>query len=113
MSFGKLYGYEGNPRTTGLLAIAKENGLDVELVDTNPGKGVSSDYLKINRLGRIPTFVGADGFILSELIAIAVYCMLSLDTLSNQGASDICKRMSHIINQLSLAEITTVERFKL
>ena len=27
----------------------------------------------MNPLGRIPTFVGADGFILSEAIAIAIY----------------------------------------
>jgi len=54
--------------------VAKTNELDVELVETNPGAGVSADYRKINKLGRIPTFVGADGFILSEVLAISVYC---------------------------------------
>ncbi|KAH7080914.1 hypothetical protein FB567DRAFT_501055 [Paraphoma chrysanthemicola] len=73
MSFGKLYSYAGNPRTTSLLAVAKENGLEIEFVDTEPAKGVSADYLKLNKLGKVPTFEGADGFVLSEAIAIAVY----------------------------------------
>ncbi|KAL6707525.1 elongation factor EF-1 gamma subunit [Coniothyrium glycines] len=73
MSFGKLYSYTGNPRTTSLLAVAKENGLDIEVVETEPAKGVSTEYLKLNKLGKVPTFEGADGFVLSECIAIAVY----------------------------------------
>ncbi|PZC87467.1 elongation factor 1-gamma [Pyrenophora tritici-repentis] len=73
MSFGKLYSYSGNPRTTSLLAVAKENGLDIEFVETEPAKGVSTEYLKLNKLGKVPTFEGADGFVLSECIAIAVY----------------------------------------
>ena len=64
---------QGNPRTTSLLAVAKENGLDIEFVDTEPAKGVSEDYLKLNKLGKVPTFEGKDGFVLSETIAIAVY----------------------------------------
>jgi elongation factor 1-gamma len=71
--FGKIYSYAGNPRTTSLLAVAKENELDVEFVDTEPAKGVSTEYLKLNKLGKVPTFEGADGFVLSECIAIAVY----------------------------------------
>lgn len=73
MSFGKLYGFPGNPRTIVLQAIAKANNLDVELVHTEPAKGVSEDYRKINKLGRVPSFVGADGFVLTEVIAIAIY----------------------------------------
>jgi hypothetical protein len=65
---------QGNPRTTALLAVAKENGLDIEFVETEPAKGVSTEYLKLNKLGKVPTFEGADGFVLSECIAIAVYC---------------------------------------
>lgn len=56
-----------------MLAIAKENKLDIELVETQPPVE-SSDYLKLNPLGKIPTFEGANGFILTECIAIAVYC---------------------------------------
>lgn len=40
--------------------------------------GVSKEYLSINPLGQVPTFVGADGFVLSESIAIAVYSKLTL-----------------------------------
>jgi len=73
MSFGKLYSYSGNPRTTSLLAVAKENGLDIEFVETVPANGVPAEYLKLNKLGKVPTFEGADGFVLTECIAIAVY----------------------------------------
>lgn len=31
------------------------------------------EYLKYNKLGKVPTFVGADGYVLSECIAIAIY----------------------------------------
>ncbi|KAI5803214.1 hypothetical protein EDC01DRAFT_628006 [Geopyxis carbonaria] len=73
MSFGKIYSYPNNPRTTALLAVAKENGLDVEFVHEEPAKGVSEGYLKLNPLGKVPTFEGADGFVVSECIAIAIY----------------------------------------
>lgn len=61
-----------NPRTTGILAVAKANNLDIELVETVPATA-PADYKNINKLGKIPTFVGADGFTLSECIAIYVY----------------------------------------
>ncbi|KAL8973206.1 MAG: hypothetical protein Q9183_000108 [Haloplaca sp. 2 TL-2023] len=73
MSFGKLYTYDGNPRSTAIRAVAKANKLDLEIVKTVPAEGVSQDYLKINPLGRIPTFVGADGYTLTECMAIAIY----------------------------------------
>ena len=57
-----------------LLAVAKENGLDIETVCEDPSKGVSAEYLKLNGLGKVPTFQGSDGFVLSECIAIAIYC---------------------------------------
>jgi len=73
MAFGKIYSYENNPRTVPLLVVAKENNLDIELVKTEPSNGVSTDYLKLNKLGKVPTFEGADGYVLSECIAIAIY----------------------------------------
>ncbi|KAI4117228.1 MAG: hypothetical protein LQ345_002496 [Seirophora villosa] len=73
MSFGKLYTYAGNPRSTAIRAVAKENKLDLEIVQTVPHEGVSQDYLKINHLGRIPSFVGTDGYTLTECMAIAIY----------------------------------------
>lgn len=65
---------QGNPRTMPLLAIAKANNLELDFVETEPAKGVSEDYVKINKLSQVPSFVGADGFTLTELIAIAIYC---------------------------------------
>lgn len=64
---------QGNPRTNVLLMVAKANNLDVELVHTQPREGLSADYRLLNKLGRVPTFEGADGFVLTEVIAIAVY----------------------------------------
>ncbi len=52
--------------------MAKANNLDIELVDTVPATA-PAEYSKINALGKIPTFVGADGFVLSEAIAIYIY----------------------------------------
>ncbi|KAL8909622.1 MAG: hypothetical protein Q9207_000120 [Kuettlingeria erythrocarpa] len=73
MAFGKLYTYDTNPRSTAIRAVAKENKLDLEIVQTIPHEGVSEDYRKINHLGRIPSFVGADGYTLTECMAIAIY----------------------------------------
>ena len=67
---------QGNPRTTALLAVAKANKLDLDIVHTEPSKGVSDDYRKLNKLGKVPTFEGADGYVLSECMAIAIYCAL-------------------------------------
>ena len=57
--------------------MAKANNLELEIVDTEPSKGLSPEYLEINKLGQVPTFVGADGFVLHEAIAIAIYCTLN------------------------------------
>ncbi|KAF3022991.1 hypothetical protein E8E14_010319 [Neopestalotiopsis sp. 37M] len=72
MSFGKVYTKERNPRTTAILAVAKANGLDIEtvVVDTvNP----TPEFLKLNPLSKVPVFVGTDGYVLTESIAIAIY----------------------------------------
>ncbi|KAI9709054.1 MAG: hypothetical protein M1820_003500 [Bogoriella megaspora] len=74
MSFGKLYGFVGNARSTAIRVVAKANNLDLELVHTNPADGpLSVDYRKLNKLARVPTFVSNDGYILTECIAIAIY----------------------------------------
>jgi len=72
MSFGKIYGLEDNPRTTACRIIAKANELDLELAKVIPGTQ-TPEYLKINPLAKIPAFAGANGFVLTECIAIAVY----------------------------------------
>lgn len=56
------------------LAIAKENNLDIEFVETNPADGLSAEYQKLNPLKRVPTFEAPSGWVLSEVIAIAIYC---------------------------------------
>jgi elongation factor 1-gamma len=56
--------------------VAKANGLDLEIVETNTEKP-TDEYLKYNALSKVPTFVGADGYVLSECIAIAVYSTCS------------------------------------
>ncbi|EMR08599.1 hypothetical protein PNEG_03075 [Pneumocystis murina B123] len=73
MSFGKLYGYAENSRTIALLILAKENNLDVELVVENPNVGLSKEYLEHFPKGKIPGFLGSDGFCLTETNAIAIY----------------------------------------
>ncbi|KPI37668.1 Elongation factor 1-gamma 2 [Cyphellophora attinorum] len=72
MSFGKLYGFSDNARSVVLLALAKENKLDIELVDTRTPTN-SADYIKLHALDRVPTYQSADGWVLTESIAIAIY----------------------------------------
>lgn len=60
-----------------LLAVAKENNLDIEFVETNPADGLSAEYKALNPLGRVPTFQAPNGWTLSEVIAVAIYCKLS------------------------------------
>ena len=52
--------------------MAKAYGLDLEFVETDTSNP-SAEYLKYNKLAKVPTFVGADGYVLSECIAIAIY----------------------------------------
>lgn len=72
MAFGKLYTYEANPRSTAILAVAKANNLELEIVPTVPSSA-GPEYQKLNGLSKVPTFVGSDGFVLSECMAIAIY----------------------------------------
>lgn len=71
--FGTLYTRPENPRSTAIRAIAKVNNLDIDVVEIEPVQAAAEEYLKFNKLGKIPTFVGSDGFVLSESIAIAIY----------------------------------------
>lgn len=58
----------------------------MEHVETDVRKGpLSSDYLKINKLGRVPSFVGADGYELTECIAIAIYSTSNYTCLRTGG----------------------------
>jgi elongation factor 1-gamma len=55
--------------------VAKANKLNLEIVETQTGAQAPADYLKYNKLGKIPTFVDSNGYVLSECIAIAIYSM--------------------------------------
>lgn len=83
--------------------MAKVNKLDLEIIDTDARKGpLNTEYLKINKLGVIPSFVGADGYELTECIAIAIYSTLrSLPTLTS---GTYMHDENHYIKQLSLSE---------
>lgn len=50
----------------------KDAGLDIELAETTPH---AENYAEVNPLGKIPAFVGANGFTLTESVAIAVFRM--------------------------------------
>ncbi|KAG5301857.1 elongation factor 1-gamma [Histoplasma ohiense] len=71
MAFGTIYGFPDNPRTTACRIAAKANNLDVKLVDKTSVK--PAEYEKFNALNKIPTFVGANDYVLTECIAIAIY----------------------------------------
>ncbi|KAE8353549.1 hypothetical protein BDV28DRAFT_132948 [Aspergillus coremiiformis] len=77
MVFGKLYGSADNGRTIAILVAAKANDVELELVKTAPDSTTefnkSAEYTKLSPLGKVPAFEGANGYPLSEAIAIAVY----------------------------------------
>lgn len=73
---------QDNPRSTAIKAVAKANNVDLNIADADT-TAPSSEHLKSHPLGKIPAFLGEDGFALSESIAIAIYSMWPLipDTL--------------------------------
>lgn len=75
-------------------------------MDTDVTKGpLSTDYLKINKLGKVPSFVGADGYELTESIAIAIYSMSLVKNLEHPTAlSILLLDEKHYQLQLSLSE---------
>jgi hypothetical protein len=71
---------QDNTRSAAIQLVAKANKLDLEIVQTETGSAAPASYLKYNKLGLIPTFVGSDGYVLSEAIAIAIYGRSSVDS---------------------------------
>ena len=100
-----------NARSTALLAVAKENKLDIELVETKTPI-TDIEYIKLNPLGRVPTFVGANGFILTESMAIAIYCE-SCPALPPSRTISSFSKMSHIINTVIPGRTTLVDYIEL
>ncbi|KAI8657402.1 hypothetical protein NCS57_01118300 [Fusarium keratoplasticum] len=72
MAFGTLFTRENNARSTAIRAVAKANDIELNIVEAEKGNP-TVEHLKANGLGKIPAFVGEDGFALSECIAIAIY----------------------------------------
>ncbi|KAK4139320.1 glutathione S-transferase [Dichotomopilus funicola] len=88
MSFGTIYTHNPTPRTTAILAIAKLHGLQLDVVFAD--KQDTENYaklLEINPLGQVPTFVGADGFVLTECIPITLYLASQSKTTTLLGAT--------------------------
>ncbi|KAL2819653.1 glutathione S-transferase [Aspergillus cavernicola] len=73
MSFGVFYTRPFNPRSLAILAVAKADNLPLDVQTITSSTGAPQEYLQLNPLGKIPTFVGSDGYVLTESIAIAVY----------------------------------------
>ncbi|CAI6093693.1 unnamed protein product [Clonostachys chloroleuca] len=72
MTFGTLFTTAENSRSIAIKAIAKAHKLELNIVHANLGDP-SPEHLEVNRLGKIPTFIGEGGFVLSECIAVALY----------------------------------------
>lgn len=65
---------QGNSRSIPIKVVAKANNLDLIEIHVDADKP-DTEYLKLNKLGKIPSFVGEDGYELTECIAIAIYGM--------------------------------------
>jgi hypothetical protein len=93
------------------LVAAKANDLELELVEKATNSvdaefNKSAEYRKLNPQGKIPTFVGANGFVLTEAIAIAIYGTYPLCFfLPFSHTAGEFTMMSLYTLQLSLAEL--------
>ncbi|KAI0971336.1 glutathione S-transferase [Xylaria arbuscula] len=70
--FGKIYTYPNNPRVHRALILADLNGLEIETPSITI-KEFKDDFAVKFPLGKVPAFEGADGFYLTESVAIATY----------------------------------------
>ncbi|KAF3769155.1 glutathione S-transferase [Cryphonectria parasitica EP155] len=76
--FGKVYSYPNNFRVLRMQVIAALNGLELEFPEFQMGvTNKSPEFLAKFPLGKVPTFEGADGFLLVENAAIAEYLAAS------------------------------------
>ena len=67
--------FQPNPRSFAILAIAKGQGLKLDIIyaDKLDNAKNYAKLLAVNPLGQVPVFVGADGYVLTECIPIALY----------------------------------------
>lgn len=74
MAFGTLYTYNPNPRSFAIIAVAKFLSIDLDIVYIERKNKKDQETLhKLNPLGQVPVFVGSDGFLLTECMAILLY----------------------------------------
>ncbi|KAI0445942.1 glutathione S-transferase [Xylaria telfairii] len=72
--FGKIYTYPNNPRVNRALIMADLNGLEIEIPPfTMRQTNTTPEFLSKFALGKVPAFEAADGFCVTESIAIASY----------------------------------------
>ncbi|PYH98853.1 eEF1-gamma domain-containing protein [Aspergillus ellipticus CBS 707.79] len=113
MAFGKLYGLAENGRTIAALVAAKANDVELELVKTEPNSAAafnqSAEYTKLQPLGKIPAFEGANGYTLSEAIAIAVYVTSQNEKTTLLGKTK--QDYASILRWLSFANAEVLPRF--
>ncbi|OJI96125.1 hypothetical protein ASPVEDRAFT_871789 [Aspergillus versicolor CBS 583.65] len=101
MSFGTLYTHNPTPRSTTILALAKLHGLDLEIIYAeSTNKDAHEQLCKYNSLGQVPTFVRADGYVLSECIPLTLYSLLGKD---KNDSLEILQWMSFANSDLFLA----------
>ena len=63
---------QGSARETGIRAVAKANNLALDIVKVEIS-APTKEFLALNPLRKVPVFVGSDGYVLTESIAIAIY----------------------------------------
>jgi len=86
-----LFELQFNPRSSAILAVAKATNLELELVTIGSSKEAPGEYRALNPLAKIPTFVGSDGYVLSECIAVAIYSALDANPRQTYlGKKDRC-----------------------
>lgn len=73
---------QDNPRSTAIKAVAKANNVDLKVVECDTTQP-TFDHLRANGLGKVPAFLGEDGYSLSECIAIAIYSTSTPNSLSS------------------------------
>ena len=91
-----------SPRATGILAVAKAQGLSLDVVYADQEEKENHDkLLQVNPLGQVPVFVGKDGHIMTECIPIALYLASQSDNTKLLGSTR--QEYYEIIKWMSLA----------
>ncbi|KAF9697018.1 hypothetical protein EKO04_005134 [Ascochyta lentis] len=85
MAFGTVFTFPGDHcRTIGIKAAAKVNNIEL-VFDVQPR---TPEHFAVSKLGKVPAFIGTDGFKLYECTAIAIYIASQDKSTSLLGADD-------------------------